>query len=106
MTSLFVYGSSIFLAGVAARLEAAMAGVKIVQRQTLNNLEALNSFDAVVIDLNDPTSADVLRLVRARPDLRLIGLNAVTNAFTVLSGEVYFTPTFTEIIARLGEQMT
>ena len=75
MFNLFIYGSSIFLAGVAAQLEA-VAGVQIFQRQALSNLESLSSFDAVVIDLNDPTSGDVLRLLRARPDLRLIGLDA------------------------------
>jgi len=105
MVRLLVYGSSIFLAGVSAQLEA-MHEVQVTTCQTLSDVGSLSALDAVVIDLNDLTSLDTLRLLRVRPDLRLIGLNATTNALTVMSGEVYFTPTITDIIARLGRQVT
>ena len=100
MVHLLVYGSSIFLAGVTAQLEA-LAEVQISQRQTLDDLGNLNAYDAVLIDLNDPASADVLKLLRVRPDLHLICLNAATSALTILSGKVYFTPTLAEIIDQL-----
>lgn len=100
MIHLLVYGSSIFLAGVSAQLES-LLDVQVLPCQTLNDVGNLSAMDAVLIDLNDPTSADALQLLRARPDLRLIGLNSTTSTLTVLSGEVYFTLTFSEIISHL-----
>lgn len=103
MAHLLVYGTSIFLAGITAQL-ASLPDVKVLPCQTLSDAGSLSAVEAVLIDLNDPASGDALQLLRARPDLRLIGLNATAGSLTVMSGEVYFTPTLDEIIARLRGQ--
>jgi hypothetical protein len=101
MRNLLVYGSSLFLGGIFAHLQT-VANIQTTLHQTLDGIGNLSAFDAVLIDLNDSTSADVLCLVRARPDFTVIGLNSHTNAVTMLSGKVYLAQSVGDVISILS----
>ncbi len=101
MPHVLIYGDSIFLTGLAAELQT-LPDMQAICRSTLIDLGDLSAFDAVVVDFNDPGAADVFTLLRARPDLRLIGVNSASNAVTVLSGHVYLTKSLAEIATHLG----
>ena len=51
--------------------------------------------------LNNVPSADVLTILRARPDLKIVGVSATNSAVTVLSGQVYLVHTLTDVVRRL-----
>jgi hypothetical protein len=102
MQRILVYGTSIFLAGLAEQLHT-LPNAQIHQRSTLDNLGDLAAFDVVVVDLNDAHTADVLTLLRARPDLKVIGVNAAAGALTVLAGQVYLAKTVDDILAYVGQ---
>ena len=102
MKHILIYGSSIFLAGLAERL-GILRDVRIEVRQSLTDLGDLVVFDAVIVDLNSPTTADVLTLLRARPDLKMIGVNQAAGSLTVFSGRVYLAETLEDVVAHLDE---
>ncbi len=86
MKKVLLWGNSIFLAGLAAALRAA------VDLEVLcASGAAARGFapDVLIVDLNDEHCGDALALLRARPDLRVVGVNAATNAVTVLQGQVF-----------------
>ena len=95
MQRILVYGTSIFLAGLSAQLQS-LPDVQLRCRDTLTDLGELTAIDAVLVDFNDPLSADVLTMLRARPDLKVVGVNATSNAVTMLSGQVYLAQTVDE----------
>jgi hypothetical protein len=100
MAHILVYGTSILLEGVAAQLSA-QADMRVRRRETLADLGDLSAFDAVLVDLNDTGAADVLTMLRVRPDLQILGVNAATGSVTLLAGHVYLTPTVEEVMACL-----
>ena len=54
-----------------------------------------------VVDFNDVQAADVLAILRARPDLKIVGVNATNSAVTVLSGRIYLAHTLTDVVGCL-----
>ena len=96
MKHILVYGASLFLAGLLAHLQR-LPDVEIDTCTTLTGLGDLCTYDVVLIDLNDARAADVLALLRARPDLRVVGVNANTSAVTVLAGQVYLAESVEEV---------
>jgi hypothetical protein len=105
MQSILVYGTSILLAGLAAQLQA-RPGVQVRCHSRLSELGDLAAFDTVLIDLDDAHATEVFSLWRARPDLRLVGVNSASNAVSMLSGQVYLVQTVEEVIdclARAGQ---
>ena len=96
MKHILIYGASLFLAGLLPQLQS-LADIEIHQRETLAGLGDLAAYDAVLIDLNDARAADVLALLRARPDLRVVGVNASTSAVTVLHGQVFLAQNVEEV---------
>ena len=54
-----------------------------------------------VVDFDDVQAADVLAILRARPDLKIVGVNATNSAVTVLSGRVYLAQTLTDVVGCL-----
>jgi hypothetical protein len=99
---ILIYGESLFLAGLQQHLHA-LPDVELDCRAALTDLGDLCTYDAVLIDLNDVRAADVLALLRARPDLRMVGVNADTSAVTVLAGQVYFAESVEEVTGTILE---
>jgi len=103
MRRILIYGSSLFLAGLAAQVRR-LAGIEIQTCDSLERLGDLAAVDAVLVDLNDSRAADLSTLLRARPDLQVIGVNAATSALTMLSGQVYLAETIDDVLAHLARR--
>ena len=100
MKHVLLYGDSIFLAGLAAQLRD--RDDVAIRRQAQNvGLLDLGGLDAVIVDFNAVDPADVLSILRARPDLKVVGVNAPGGAVTVLSGKVYLAHTLTDVMTCL-----
>lgn len=97
---ILIYGDSIFLAGLTEQVRT-LPDVQVEVRRSLTGLGDLAAFDAVIVDLNNPATADVLTLLRARPDLKVIGVNQASGVLTVLSGKVYLAHTLADVITCL-----
>jgi hypothetical protein len=99
---ILVYGVSLVLAGLLAHLQR-LPDVEVHSRSALSDLGDLCRYNAVFIDLNDARAADVLALLRACPDLRVVGVNADTGAVTVFTGQVYFAESIEEVTGTILE---
>jgi len=53
------------------------------------------------VDFDDAQAGDVLAMLRARPDLKIVGVNAPGSVVTVLSGRVYLAHTLADVVACL-----
>lgn len=97
---ILLYGDSIFLTGLAAQLQS-MAGLDVRQQAPHAGPLNLGDLDAVIVDFDDVPASDVLALLRARPDLKIVGVNATNGAVTVLSGRVYLAHTLADVMGCL-----
>jgi len=97
---ILLYGDSIFLSGLAAQLQA-RDDVDARQRAPHDGPLDLGELDAVIVDFDAVDAAEVLALLRARPDLKIVGVNANNSAVTVLSGRVYMAETLEDVIVHL-----
>ena len=97
---ILLYGDSIFLTGLAAQLQS-MAGLDVRQQAPHAGPLNLDGLDAVIVDFGDVPAGDVLAMLRARPDLKIVGVNATNSAVTVLSGKVYLAHTLADVVACL-----
>lgn len=101
MRRILLYGNSLLLAGLAAQVRK-LPGVQARACSGLADLGDLADFDTVLVDLNDDAAADLPALLRARPDLQVIGVNAATSALTMLCGRVYLAATIDDVLAHLA----
>lgn len=100
MRNILLYGDSIFLSGLAAQLRD-LPGMTVRQQGLHTGPLNLGGLDAVVVDLNATEAADVLFILCARPDLKVVGINAPGGAVTVLSGQVYLARTLIDVMTCL-----
>ncbi|NBD34679.1 MAG: hypothetical protein GVY30_01615 [Chloroflexi bacterium] len=100
MKRILLYGDSVFLGGLAAQLQA-QDDVIIVQQASHEGPLKLGDLDAVIVDFNDVDADDVLAILRASPDLKVVGVNAPGGAVTVLSGKVYLAHTLEDVVGCL-----
>lgn len=100
MKRIFLCGSSILLTGLAGSLEA-VPDVEVIQRPALSSSIDLMDLDLVVVDFDEVAAADVLTILRARPDLKVVGVNASGGAVTVLSSNVYLVHSLAEVLDLL-----
>jgi hypothetical protein len=100
MKNVFLCGNSIFLTGLASALQT-VEDVQVIQRPTLSGSIDLMDFDLVVVDFDEVAPADVLAILRARPDLKVVGVNASSSAVTVLSGKVYLAYSLEDVVECL-----
>jgi len=97
---ILLYGDSIFLTGLAEQLQA-RADLDVRQQAPHTGPLHLGDLDAVIVDFDDAQAADVLAILRARPDLKIVGVNASDGAVTVLSGRIYLAHTLTDVVGCL-----
>ncbi len=101
MKKVFLCGHSVFLAGLASALKK-VPGLHVTRRPDLSGSVDLTDFDAVVVDFDEVAPADVLAILRARPDLKVVGVNASGGAVTVLSGKVYLARSLDDVVECLA----
>ena len=63
----------------------------------------LGGLDVVIVDFDEAPAADVLALLRARPDLKIVGVNAATGVLTVFAGQVCPAHKLEDVIAHLEQ---
>ena len=78
-----------------------LAGLDVRQQAPHAGPLHLGDLDAVIVDLNNAPPADVLAILRARPELEIVGVNATNSAVTVFSGRVYLAHTLTDVVRCL-----
>jgi len=100
MKSVLLYGDSIFLTGLAAQLRDRDDVVVRQQAQTVGLLD-LGGLDAVIVDFNAVDADAVLSILRARPDIQVVGVSAPGGAVTVLSGKVYLAHALADVVGCL-----
>ena len=100
MKHILLYGDSIFLSGLAAQLRA-RDDVILIQQAPHEGPLKLGNLDAVIVDFDDVGADDVLAILRARPDLNVVGVNASGGAVTVLSGKVYLAHALEDVVGCL-----
>ncbi len=90
MLSVALYGSSLVLASIGARLERRMGLQTVTIDAALPGaLEKLRELqpDVVVVDLGTAQPDPVMALWKARPDLLLIGVDLGADRMLILSGQ-------------------
>jgi hypothetical protein len=102
MQHILLYGTSILLAGLAAQL-VHLPGMQVYCRESLTRLGDLADFDAVLVDFNDLHAIDVITMLRARPDLKVIGINDAAGVLTRLEGQVYLVQNLEDIVQQLAQ---
>lgn len=105
MKKILLYGTSIFLAGLTELLQA-LPELHFQTCQRLADLGDLTVYETVVIDLNNPQTADVLTLLRARPDLTVIGVNPASSTVSKLVGQVYLAEKLEDVLVHLAGEQT
>ena len=100
MKHILIYGSSIFLAGLVEQIRT-LPDIQIKACRSLTELGDVAAFDTVLVDLNNLGTADVLILLRVRPDMKVIGVNHATGVLTVLSGQTYLVQSLDDIMTHL-----
>ena len=97
---ILLYGDSIFLTGLAAQLQA-RDDVDVRQQAPHAGPLNLGDLDAVIVDFDDVPAGDVLAILRVRPDLKIVGVNATNSAVTVFSGRIYLAHTLADVVGCL-----
>lgn len=98
---ILLYGDSIFLTGLAAQLQGRV-DLDVRQQAPHMGPLSLGDIDTVIVDLDNTPADDILSILRARPDLQVVGINATGSAVTVFSGQVYIAHTLIEVMDCLG----
>jgi hypothetical protein len=102
MKHILLYGDSIFLSGLAAQLQE-QDDLDVIQQTSHAGPLSLDNLDAIIVDFNDVGADDVLAIMRARPDLKIVGINAPGGAVTVFSGKVYLAHTLADVVGCLEQ---
>lgn len=100
MRNVLLYGDSIFLSGLAAQLHG-LDDVCVRQQSPRIGPLNLHGLDVVIVDFNAVEAAAVLDILRAQPDIKVVGVNPGGGAVTVLSGQVYLARTLSDVMTCL-----
>ncbi len=94
---ILLYGNSIFLTSLAMQLQT-RDDVDVCQQPLHDGPLNLSDVDAVIVDFNNVEANDVLAILRVRPTLKIVGVNAPGGAVTVFSGRVYLAQTLVDVV--------
>lgn len=100
MRNVLLYGDSIFLSGLMAQFQA-MPDVTVRQQPLHSGPLNLCDLDTVIVDFNAVEPATVLDILRAQPDIKIVGINPSGGAVTVLSGQVFLAHSLAEVMRCL-----
>jgi hypothetical protein len=100
---LLLYGNSILIAGLTSKLRQA-EGLVVTQMEA-GDLADLSGVDVVVVDLRDGKTSQALPALCAAPGVLLVGMDAITNTLTVLTGQSYPAHSMQDVLDALKEAM-
>ncbi len=97
MKQVLLYGDSIFLNGLAAQLQDD-PNLDVRHHTLKSGPLQLGEIDVVILDLDEVQARDVMTILRARSNLKVVGVNAPSGAVTVLSGKIYLAHTLADVV--------
>jgi hypothetical protein len=100
MKHILLYGDSVFLTGLARQL-GTLPEVTARQQASDSGPLYLCGLDAVIVDFDAVDTISVLDILRARPDLKIVGINPNSGAVTVLTGQVYLARSLADVVGCL-----
>lgn len=100
---ILLYGNSILIAGLTSKLEL-VEGLEVTQTEN-GNLGDLSGVDVIVIDLRDGKTFQALPRLCDAPGVLLVGMDAITNTLTVLTGQTQPVHSMQDVLDVLKEAM-
>jgi hypothetical protein len=106
---ILLYGNSILIAGLASKLKD-VPGLVVQRWQDENaaGLERLKNSEApdlIVADLRDGKTSQALSTLCALPGITLVGMDALTNTITTLTGQSHPAHSMQDVLELLKEAM-
>lgn len=104
-----LYGNSILMAGLAAKLEAA-PGLLVRRWQNddptgLEQIKGEDIPDLLVADLRDARTSESLSALCALPGVTLVGMDAITGTLTSLTSRSHPAHSMQEVLELLKEAL-
>jgi hypothetical protein len=107
--TVLLYGNSILIAGLASKLQD-VPGLVVEQWQDedsadLERLKNSATPDLIVADLRDAKTSQALSTLCSLPGVTLVGLDALTNTLTTLTGQSQPARSIQEVLDLLKEAL-
>ncbi len=100
---ILLYGSSILLERLASKLKQVNGWE--VHRRDAGAVRNVDEIDFIVTDLCDVTACESLPMLSALPGVMLIGVDAIANSLTVLTGRAHPVSAAQDVLDTLKEAM-
>lgn len=100
---ILLYGNSILIAGLSSKL-GEVQGLEVTQMED-EALGDLSGVEVIVVDLRDVKTPVALPKLSAVPNVALVGLDALTNTVTVLTGQPALAGPLQNLLDFLKEAM-
>jgi len=100
---ILLYGNSILIERLTARLRL-LDGWE-VKRTMSGEIRDVEEVDCIVVDLGDAHTSQSLPMLCALPGVRLIGMDAISNTLTVLTGRTRPLRQTQDVLKALKEAM-
>lgn len=91
------------IAGLTSKLEQ-VKGLEVTQKEG-GNLGDLLGVHVIVIDLRDGKTSQALPRLCAAPGVLLVGMDAITNTLTVLTGQSHPAHSMQDVLEALRKAM-
>jgi hypothetical protein len=100
---ILLYGNSILIAGLTSKLEK-VEGLEVTLAED-GELGDLSGLDMIVIDLRDSKTSQALPRLCTTPGIHLVGMDAITNTLTVLTGQSHPAHSMQDVLDTLKKAM-
>lgn len=87
---ILLYGSSILMESLASKLDQVSDWE--VSQSRIGEVKSIESLNYIVTDLCDTTTSNALPMLASLPGVMLIGVDAIANTVTVLTGRSNLIP--------------
>jgi hypothetical protein len=100
---ILLYGNSILMESLTSKLRHVLGWE--VSQATGGAVDDIGGVDFIVTDLSDLTAASALPMLCALPGVVLVGVDAIANTLTVLTGRSYPARGVQEVLEAIKEAM-
>lgn len=98
-TKILLYGSSILMESLASKLQQINEWELSYRKD--GEVRDLENVNFVVADLCDNTTSNALPMLTALPGVMLIGVDAIANTITMLTGRAHLQPAAQDVMDAL-----
>ena len=100
---ILLYGNSILIAGLTSKL-GQVEGLEVTQ-MVEGELGDISNMNMIVVDLREGKTSQALPILCATPGVLLVGMDAITNTLTVLTGQSHPAHSMQDVLDVLKEAM-